>query len=44
MPQGVVALIDGLPDDPANLFGEGAMVRIANIRPSMPRRDTVGAL
>jgi predicted molibdopterin-dependent oxidoreductase YjgC len=44
MPQGVVALIDGLPDDPANLFGEGAMVRIANIRPSMPHRDTVGAL
>jgi hypothetical protein len=32
MPRGVIALIDGLPDDPANLFGEGALVRITNIR------------
>jgi anaerobic selenocysteine-containing dehydrogenase len=32
LPQGVVALIDGLPDDPANIFGEGALVRVSNIR------------
>jgi anaerobic selenocysteine-containing dehydrogenase len=32
MPQGVVALIGGLPDDPANLFGEGANVRVTNVR------------
>ena len=32
MPAGTIALIDGLPDDPANLFGEGALVRIGNIR------------
>jgi NADH-quinone oxidoreductase subunit G len=32
MPRGVVALIDGLPDDPANCFPEGARVRLSNIR------------
>ena len=32
MPDGVIALVDGLPDDPANLFGEGALVRVANVR------------
>jgi predicted molibdopterin-dependent oxidoreductase YjgC len=32
MPAGAIALIGGLPDDPANLFGEGALVRISNIR------------
>ena len=32
MPQGAVALIDGLPDDPANCFGEGALVRVDNVR------------
>jgi NADH-quinone oxidoreductase subunit G len=32
MPEGTVAIIDGLPDDPGNLFGEGAMVSIANAR------------
>jgi predicted molibdopterin-dependent oxidoreductase YjgC len=32
MPPGIVALIDGLPDDPANLFGEGATVRVVNVR------------
>lgn len=32
MPKGVIALVDGLPDDPANLFGEGAVVRVANVR------------
>ena len=32
MPQGAVALISGLPDDPANVFGEGALVRVSNIR------------
>jgi NADH-quinone oxidoreductase subunit G len=32
IPRGTIALIDGLPDDPANLFGEGALVRISNIR------------
>jgi NADH-quinone oxidoreductase subunit G len=34
MPRGVVALIDGLPDDPANLFGAAALVRVANVRKS----------
>jgi len=42
MPQGVVAVIDGLPDDPANLFGEGAMVHVSNVRRSMSD-DKVGA-
>jgi hypothetical protein len=32
MPSGTVALIDGLPDDPANCFPEGAMVQVTNIR------------
>jgi len=32
MPQGIVALIGGLPDDPANLFGEGAGVHVSNVR------------
>ena len=32
MPPGIVALIDGLPDDPANLFGENALVRVTNVR------------
>lgn len=32
MPSGVVALIDGLPDDPGNCFAEGAMVAVTNIR------------
>ncbi len=32
MPQGFVALIDGLPDDPANVFGEGAFVEVVNTR------------
>jgi anaerobic selenocysteine-containing dehydrogenase len=32
MPPGTVALIDGLPDDPANCFPEGAMVQVTNIR------------
>ncbi|HET9096332.1 MAG TPA: molybdopterin-dependent oxidoreductase [Candidatus Baltobacteraceae bacterium] len=32
MPRGTVALIDGLPDDPANCFPEGASVRVGNIR------------
>jgi NADH-quinone oxidoreductase subunit G len=32
MPRGTIALIGGLPDDPANLFGEGAFVRITNVR------------
>lgn len=32
MPAGVVALIGGLPDDPANCFAEGALVRVANVR------------
>ena len=32
MPAGTVALIDGLPDDPANLFGDGTAVEIANVR------------
>jgi anaerobic selenocysteine-containing dehydrogenase len=32
MLRGSVALIDGLPDDPANCFAEGATVRVTNIR------------
>jgi anaerobic selenocysteine-containing dehydrogenase len=32
MPRGAIALIDGLPDDPANCFAEGASVRVSNIR------------
>jgi NADH-quinone oxidoreductase subunit G len=36
MPQGTVALIDGLPDDPGNLFGEGARVRVSNVRKAQP--------
>ena len=32
MPQGSVALIDGLPDDPGNCFPEGANVEVTNIR------------
>jgi NADH-quinone oxidoreductase subunit G len=32
MPRGTVALIGGLPDDPANCFGENAVVRVANAR------------
>lgn len=32
MPRGVVALIDGLPDDPANCFPEGASVQVSNVR------------
>jgi hypothetical protein len=32
MPSGAVALIGGLPDDPANCFAEGASVRVGNVR------------
>ncbi len=32
MPPGIVALIDGLPDDPANIFGEDAIVQLKNVR------------
>ena len=32
MPDGIVALIGGLPDDAANAFGEGARVRVSNVR------------
>lgn len=32
MPEGAVALISGLPDDPANCFTEGAMVQVSNVR------------
>lgn len=32
MPRGVVALIGGLPDDPANLLAEGTIARVTNIR------------
>ena len=41
MPDGVIALVDGLPDDPANLFGEGALVRVVNIRPSIPQGTSI---
>jgi predicted molibdopterin-dependent oxidoreductase YjgC len=50
MPRGAVALIDGLPDDPANCFAEGASVRVSNIRrldrlgdASILQHDTAGA-
>jgi NADH-quinone oxidoreductase subunit G len=39
MPQGTVALIGGLPDDPANLFGEGASVRVSNVRAARQIRN-----
>jgi hypothetical protein len=42
MPSGVVALIDGLPDDPANLFGENALAKVVNVR-SSALREPVGA-
>ena len=32
LPQGVVVLVGGLPDDPANVFDEGAIVRVSNVR------------
>jgi predicted molibdopterin-dependent oxidoreductase YjgC len=32
MPPGTVALIGGLPDDPANCFPEGTMVQVTNVR------------
>ncbi|HZZ66030.1 MAG TPA: molybdopterin-dependent oxidoreductase [Candidatus Baltobacteraceae bacterium] len=32
MPDGRIALIAGLPDDPANVFPEDATVRVANVR------------
>jgi anaerobic selenocysteine-containing dehydrogenase len=32
MPAGVIALIDGLPDDPANCFPENAKVQVTNVR------------
>jgi NADH-quinone oxidoreductase subunit G len=32
MPQGSLALIDGLPDDPGNCFSEGAYVEVTNVR------------
>jgi NADH-quinone oxidoreductase subunit G len=35
LPQGVIALIGGLPDDPANCFGEGAFVEVVNVRSAM---------
>lgn len=41
MARGVLVLIDGLPDDPANCFSEGASVRVSNIRKSHVQ-DTVG--
>lgn len=34
MPAGTLALIDGLPDAPANGWPAGSAVRIANVRPS----------
>jgi len=36
MPSGAVALIGGLPDDPANCFAEGAVVRVRNVRKTHP--------
>jgi NADH-quinone oxidoreductase subunit G len=32
LPPGIVALIDGLPDDPANCFAEGSMAAVVNTR------------
>ncbi len=40
LPDGVVAVIDGLPDDPANRLGDEASVCVVNIRRS---RELAGA-
>ncbi|MBV8728160.1 MAG: molybdopterin-dependent oxidoreductase, partial [Candidatus Eremiobacteraeota bacterium] len=40
LPDGVVAIIDGLPDDPANVFGGDVAVSVVNIRHS---RELAGA-
>ncbi|MBV9149816.1 MAG: molybdopterin-dependent oxidoreductase, partial [Candidatus Eremiobacteraeota bacterium] len=40
LPDGVVAIIDGLPDDPANCFGEDSTVSVVNVRRS---RELAGA-
>lgn len=32
LPQGVAALVGGLPDDPANALGERALVKLTNVR------------
>ncbi len=36
LPRGVVALIDGLPDDPGNCFAERTFVTVANVRKNVP--------
>ena len=43
LPDEVIALIGGLPDDPANVFGEIAFVTVANVRPQPREQDSVGA-
>ncbi len=43
MPDGIVALIGGLSDDPANIFDEASFVRIANVRPSAEVPESVGS-
>jgi NADH-quinone oxidoreductase subunit G len=43
MPNGTIALIDGLPDDPANVCGAGAPVKVTNIRRSSEMLEPAGA-
>jgi anaerobic selenocysteine-containing dehydrogenase len=43
MPNGTIALIDGLPDDPANICGAGGPVKVINIRRSSEMLEPAGA-
>ncbi|HET9393203.1 MAG TPA: molybdopterin-dependent oxidoreductase [Candidatus Rubrimentiphilum sp.] len=43
MPNGTIALIDGLPDDPANVCGAGASVKVTNIRRASELLEPAGA-
>ena len=43
MPRGTIALIDGLPDDPANVCGAGASVRVTNVRRASEMLEPAGA-
>ena len=38
VPAGVVSVVDGLPDAPANAFGDGDVVRVASVRPAEAER------
>ena len=41
LPKGSVALVCGLPDDPANCFADGSIVNATNVRSSQPVPETV---